>query len=65
MKIKSDRPTLSNRECEVYELLTEGLTNKQFADQLFVSPATVKTHISHILEKMGIASRTQVWKRKR
>lgn len=61
-KIKSDRPTLSEREQEVYALIVDGLTNKQIAEQLFVSPATIKTHVSHILEKTGATSRTQLWK---
>ena len=49
---------LSSREREVYELLGQGLTNLQIAQLLFISEATVKVHVHHIYDKLGIRSRT-------
>ena len=43
---------------EVLQLLAFGHTNKDIADQLFISPDTVKTHLEHIFEKLGASDRT-------
>jgi DNA-binding NarL/FixJ family response regulator len=51
---------LSPREREVLELVRQGATNKEIADQLFISVGTVKNHIHHILEKLHLANRTQI-----
>jgi DNA-binding CsgD family transcriptional regulator/tetratricopeptide (TPR) repeat protein len=48
---------LSIRELEVLALLCEGMTNKQIAPLLYVSPKTVAAHVSNILAKLGVASR--------
>jgi ATP/maltotriose-dependent transcriptional regulator MalT len=50
---------LSPREREVFELVCEGLTNKQIAQLLFISAGTAKVHVHHILEKLGVRSRTE------
>jgi NarL family two-component system response regulator LiaR len=50
---------LTQREREVLALLVEGLSNKQIAERLVVSPSTIKSHVSHILAKLGVASRTE------
>src|SRR2546423_8858917 len=50
--------TLTAREVEVLQLLAFGHTNKDIADQLFISPDTVKTHLEHIFEKLGAGDRT-------
>jgi two-component system, NarL family, response regulator LiaR len=50
---------LTERERVVLALLVEGLNNTQIAGRLFVSPSTIKTHVSHILSKLGVASRTE------
>ena len=51
---------LSARELEVARLVAGGLSNPAIASALFVSVATVKTHVSHILAKLGLDSRTQL-----
>ena len=60
----SDQPDpascrLSNREVDVLALLTRGLGNAEIANQLFVSPNTVKIHVARLLEKLGVANRVQ------
>ncbi len=50
---------LTERERDVLALLVEGLNNTQIADNLVVSPSTIKSHVSHILAKLGVASRTE------
>ncbi|WP_281271127.1 helix-turn-helix transcriptional regulator [Nocardioides silvaticus] len=51
--------TLSTREREVLELVAEGLTNKEIADRLFISPITARNHVSRILGKLELENRTQ------
>ncbi len=50
---------LTEREREVLVLMIEGLNNTQIAGRLTVSPSTVKSHVSNILSKLGVASRTE------
>ena len=50
---------LTEREREVLTLLVEGLNNTQIAGRLTVSPSTVKSHVSNILSKLGVSSRTE------
>lgn len=50
---------LTERERDVLILMVEGLNNTQIADRLVVSPSTIKSHVSHILAKLGVASRTE------
>jgi DNA-binding CsgD family transcriptional regulator len=50
--------TLSRREREVYELVCEGLSNGEIATRLFISEGTVKVHVHHVFDKLGIRSRT-------
>lgn len=54
---------LSNREAEVAELVTQGLSNKEVAGKLFVTEKTVKFHLTNIYKKMNVKSRAQliVW----
>ena len=56
---------LSEREVEVLQLLAAGKTNRQIADELFVTLHTVKKHITHILGKLGAANRTEAAARAR
>ncbi len=51
--------SLSERELEVLRVLAEGLSNKEIAQRLFVSEATVKTHVQHIMQKLTVRSRTE------
>ncbi|MFO7943786.1 MAG: response regulator transcription factor [Anaerolineales bacterium] len=50
---------LTEREREVLDLLVEGLTNTQIAEKLTVSPSTIKSHVSSILSKLGVDTRTE------
>lgn len=54
---------LSERELEVLRLLSTGLSNKEIAPLLFISASTVKTHVEHIIGKLGVSDRVQaaVW----
>ncbi len=58
----ADLPSLADftlRERDVLKLLAEGFANKEIARRLFISEKTVKTHVSHILQKLGVKDRTQ------
>jgi DNA-binding NarL/FixJ family response regulator len=52
-------PTLSPRETEVLALVAQGLSNPAIATRLFVGEATVKTHLVHVFEKLGVSDRTR------
>ncbi len=51
---------LSDREMDVLKLLIDGFSNKEISNKLFISEFTVKDHIKHILQKMGVSSRNKV-----
>jgi DNA-binding NarL/FixJ family response regulator len=51
---------LSNREREVFQMIAEGRSTKEIAEILFVSTSTVKTHRSHILEKLQVDNMSQL-----
>ena len=53
------REDLTDRELEVLALIAQGLSNRDIAAQLVLSPKTVKTHVSNILSKLHLADRTQ------
>ena len=50
---------LSPREREVLELMAEGLRNREIAERLFLSEATVKTHVRHLLDKLRLRNRAE------
>jgi non-specific serine/threonine protein kinase len=53
-------PPLSSREREVALLITQGLTNREIAEQLVIAERTADTHVTNILNKLGLNSRAQV-----
>ena len=53
------REALTPRETEILRLLGRGMSNKRIAQQLELSELTVKTHVSNLLSKLGLSSRTQ------
>lgn len=57
--VEKARETLTTRETEVLRLLAQGQSNKEIARQLQLVEDTVKTHVRHILAKLGVQSRTQ------
>ncbi|MGM0753362.1 MAG: response regulator transcription factor [Bacillota bacterium] len=50
---------LTSREMDVLKCLGEGMTNQEVSEELFIGVKTVKTHVSNILSKLGVADRTQ------
>jgi len=52
--------SLTPAELDVVRLVAEGLTNKDVAARLFISPRTVQAHLAHVFAKLGVASRTQL-----
>ena len=58
----SDLDLLTSREREVLQLLAEGLSNREIAEQLSISVKTVETHRSNMMGKLGINSKTELVK---
>lgn len=57
-RVMNPNEALSIREIEILQALKTGASNRQIADTLFISLATVKTHLIHIYEKLGVDNRT-------
>jgi DNA-binding CsgD family transcriptional regulator len=51
---------VTGREVDVLQLLLEGLTNKQIAERLYLSPKTVEKHVEHLMDKTGIRNRAEL-----
>ncbi len=56
-RVRSRSQELSSREAEVLTLVARGRSNREIAKTLFVSEATVKTHLGHVYEKLGVRDR--------
>ncbi|GAB3535702.1 response regulator transcription factor [Arthrobacter tecti] len=57
-RLQNPVTALSTRELQLVELLATGASNREISRQLFISEATVKTHLVHIYEKLGVDNRT-------
>lgn len=57
-RMRSPAAVLSKREIEVLQLVADGLSNQEISHQLFLSQATVKSHLAHIYTKLEVDSRT-------
>lgn len=57
---KIDNSLFSERELEIIQLISKGLSNREIASQLFISEGTVKNYITSILSKTGLEHRTQI-----
>jgi DNA-binding NarL/FixJ family response regulator len=64
-RIRHDRETqnplnqLTEQERAVFDLIGEGLTNRQIGERLFLAEKTIKNYVSHLLNKLGMQRRTQ------
>lgn len=56
-QLRNPDAVLTPREAELLGLLTEGLSNKELGRRLFISEATVKTHLAHVYAKLGVETR--------
>ena len=56
-RLRDPEPVLSDRELEVLRLVAHGTTNREIASTLFLSEATVKTHLLHVYSKLAVADR--------
>lgn len=57
--LDSEVALLTNRETEILDLVAQGMSNKEIAEQLFVSKYTVESHIKHIYRKLSVTKRTK------
>ena len=57
-RLAQPETALSARELEILQALSTGQSNKQIAQELFISEATVKTHLIHVYQKLGVETRT-------
>ncbi|AQT75195.1 MULTISPECIES: response regulator [Streptomyces] len=57
-RMRTPAEALTKRELEVLQLVADGLSNQQISKQLFLSQATVKSHLVHVYAKLGVESRT-------
>ena len=55
----SSHHTFTRREREIFDLLCQGLTNRQISSRLWISVGTVKAHVGNVFRKLGVTNRTQ------
>lgn len=55
--VEDERPVLTAREREILALMADGMSAPAMGERLYLSPATVKTHMSHMYEKLGVSDR--------
>lgn len=58
-QIQPGEGELSQRQWQILRLIAQGLSNEQMAQQLFVAPSTIKTHINHLYAKLGVRTRAE------
>ncbi len=59
VSVEADADSLTARERQVLELIAEGLSNRQIGERLFISVKTVSVHVSAVLRKLGVSTRTE------
>ena len=59
-KLKPEPTELSSRELDVLKLIGTGCTNREIAKQLYITEGTVKTHVTHILNRLNLRNRAQI-----
>jgi non-specific serine/threonine protein kinase len=55
-----ETPALTRRESQVADLVARGLTNREIAEKLVISPRTAEGHVERVLAKLGFGSRAQI-----
>jgi DNA-binding NarL/FixJ family response regulator len=60
MRVELEFVALTTREREVASLAARGLTNREIADNLYLSPRTVENHLQRVYDKLGVSSREQL-----
>ena len=60
LRFQEEAPVLTEREQEVLELVSKGMSNAQIGEALCIGEKTVKTHVSRLLQKLNVRSRTQL-----
>jgi DNA-binding CsgD family transcriptional regulator len=53
-------PALSTREREVVDLVISGLRNREIADRMGITEKTVKTHLTHVYQRLGVSTRREM-----
>ncbi|MDO5645138.1 MAG: response regulator transcription factor [Dermabacter sp.] len=59
-ELQAQVASLTERECEVVRLISSGLSNQEIGARMFLAEPTIKTHVSHILQKLRLRDRTQI-----
>jgi len=57
LRVEDERPALTSREREILRLTADGCSAPQIAEQLYLSPTTVRTHLQHLYDKLGVSDR--------